>query len=88
VYQSIVGAFSNCSTHGLHDMLINHFSQCADNTMDTPHHLMDRRYCEEFASRITNVKFLPVGCQEKYSDIVMDLKRRDTDTTHPTQFLS
>jgi hypothetical protein len=64
------------------------FSQCVDNTMDTPPHAMDRRYCEEFASRITNVKYLPVECQEKYSDIVMDLKRRDTDATHPTQFLS
>ena len=59
-----------------------------DNTMDIAPKVMDRTYCENIAQHMLHVKDLPVECQTKYSDIVHELKRRDTDTTHPTQFLS
>jgi hypothetical protein len=61
---------------------------CTDNTMDIVPKVMDRIYCENIASKMMHAKDLPVECQIKYSDIVHELKRRDTDTTHPTQFLS
>jgi hypothetical protein len=60
----------------------------ADNTMDIAPKVMDRTYCENIAKNMMHAKDLPVECQTKYSDIVHELKRRDTDTTHPTQFLS
>jgi hypothetical protein len=59
-----------------------------DNTMDIQAKRMDRTYCEQIASHMMHVKDLPMECQTKYIDIVNELKRRDTDTTHPTQFLS
>lgn len=59
-----------------------------DNTMDIAPKVIDRTYCENIAKNMMHAKDLPVECQTKYSDIVHELKRRDTDTTHPTQFLS
>jgi hypothetical protein len=56
--------------------------------MDLPPKVMDRMYCEHIANHMMHVKDLPMDCQTKYMDIVNELKRRDTDTTHPTQFLS
>ena len=53
-----------------------------------PNVVMDRTFCENVASHMMHAKDLPVECQSKYSDIVQEMKRRDTDTTHPTQFLS
>jgi hypothetical protein len=49
--------------------------------------VVDRSYCEELASHLVHAKDLPVECQQKYTDVYNELKRRDTDTTHPTQFL-
>ena len=59
-----------------------------DNTMDIAPKVMDRTYCENIAKNMMHAKDLPVECQTKYTDIVHELKRRDTDTTHPSQFLS
>lgn len=40
----------------------------------------------ELARHLMHESALPVQCQ-KYSDVVVDLRRRDSDTTHPTQVL-
>jgi len=45
------------------------------------------KMCQEMASHMVHVKNLPEGCK-KYKDVMSDLQRRDSDTTHPTQFLS
>jgi hypothetical protein len=46
----------------------------------------DHAKCQELASHLGHLKSLPTPCL-KYTDVANDLKRRDTDTTHPTQFL-
>lgn len=47
----------------------------------------DHDYCNDLAQHLIHTKSLPVECL-KYSDVLSDLKRRDSDTTHPTQILS
>mmetsp|Transcript_6409 Transcript_6409/g.8666 ORF Transcript_6409/g.8666 Transcript_6409/m.8666 type:complete len:91 (+) Transcript_6409:101-373(+) len=46
-----------------------------------------RDYCAELASHLMHEKSLPRECR-KYGDVVSNLRRRDTDTTHPTQWMS
>jgi|EP00349_Pseudokeronopsis_sp_Brazil_P006962 hypothetical protein len=55
------------------------------DTMDTPVH--DREYCAQLAKHLMHMNSLPRGCLQ-YKDIANDLKRRDTDTTDPTSYLS
>lgn len=43
--------------------------------------------CKEMASHMVHAKNLPADCK-KYKDVVSDLQRRDSDTTHPTSMLS
>jgi hypothetical protein len=50
-------------------------------------HTYDRKHCEELASHLVHLKNLPAECM-KYQDIASDLKRRDSDTSHPTQWMS
>jgi hypothetical protein len=44
-------------------------------------------FCQELASHMMHYKSLPSECI-KYKDVAGDLQRRDTDTTHATQYLS
>jgi hypothetical protein len=46
----------------------------------------DHDFCQELASHMVNMKSLPSACTQ-FHDIVGDLKRRDSDTTHATQYL-
>mmetsp|Transcript_15577 Transcript_15577/g.29751 ORF Transcript_15577/g.29751 Transcript_15577/m.29751 type:complete len:92 (+) Transcript_15577:168-443(+) len=46
-----------------------------------------KQECMELARHMMHESSLPSQCQ-KYSDVVVDLRRRDSDTTHPTQYLS
>jgi len=46
-----------------------------------------KQECTELARHLMHESDLPSQCQ-KYSEIVVDLRRRDSDTTHPTQYLS
>lgn len=48
---------------------------------------LDHSACQDLASHMVHLKSLPEGCRA-YADISADLQRRDSDTTHPTQFLS
>jgi hypothetical protein len=48
---------------------------------------MTRAECQNIASHLIHTKGLPEQCQ-KYQDVVQYLKRHDTDTAHPTQWLS
>jgi hypothetical protein len=63
-----------------------------DNTMDIlPNQTkeeMDRGHCESLAQHVLRAKDLPMDCQMKYSDLVQTIKRRETDTTHPSHLLS
>lgn len=43
-------------------------------------------YCHELAQHLIHTNALPMECR-KYIDVVSDLKRRDTDTSHPTQWM-
>jgi hypothetical protein len=43
--------------------------------------------CEELSKHLAKSAALPTECQ-KYNDVVANLRRRDTDTTHPTQWMS
>jgi hypothetical protein len=47
----------------------------------------DHSTCQELARHMIHFGSLPDNCKE-YPDVVADLKRRDTDNTHPTQVLS
>ena len=51
------------------------------------HRDFDHNYCQDRAQQLMHTKNLPSECL-KFQDIVSDLKRRDSDTTHPTQLLS
>lgn len=46
-----------------------------------------RDSCKELSSHLIHLSSLPTECR-KYGEITADLKRRDSDTTHPTQILS
>ena len=48
---------------------------------------MDHNYCQELARHLLHPAGLPKECR-KFNDVVTDLKRRDSDTAHPTQWLS
>ena len=48
---------------------------------------VDHQYCQELARHLMHPSGLPKDCQ-KFQDVMIDLKRRDTDTAHPTQWLS
>lgn len=50
-------------------------------------HDYNHDFCKELASHMIHLKSLPTECI-KFTDVSSDLKRRDTDTTHPTQILS
>ncbi|KAG7367135.1 hypothetical protein IV203_029805 [Nitzschia inconspicua] len=43
--------------------------------------------CIELSHHLLHPTALPSECK-KFQDVVSFLKRRDSDTTHPTQFLS
>jgi hypothetical protein len=51
----------------------------------TSHYTHDM--CKEMASHMIHAKSLPESCH-KYKDIVTDLQRRDSDSTHPSALLS
>jgi hypothetical protein len=43
--------------------------------------------CAELSRHLLNPTALPAECK-KFQDVMNFLKRRDSDTTHPTQYLS
>jgi hypothetical protein len=43
--------------------------------------------CQELAAHLVNAKQLPPQCSQ-YRDVVTNLRRRETDTTHGTEVLS
>ena len=66
--------------------LITSYRATLEDAMNigSPHYTHDM--CKEMASHMIHTKSLPEGCK-KYKDVVTDLQRRDSDTTHPTSFL-
>lgn len=46
-----------------------------------------RQECASIASHLIHYKQLPMQCV-KFNDVATDLKRRDSDTTHGSEFLS
>ena len=46
----------------------------------------DHDYCKELAKHMVHFSSLPNECKA-YQDVASDLKRRETDTTHPSQIL-
>lgn len=46
-----------------------------------------KEMCQNIASHLLHPTHLPDQCK-KYSDVVTYLKRHDTDTAHPTQWMS
>ena len=55
--------------------------------MDMPEINYTHDYCQSLASHLQHLKNLPKECQ-KFEDVRNDLKRRDSDTTHPSSILS
>jgi hypothetical protein len=51
------------------------------------HRQYDRSYCSELAQHVVSSRSLPNECL-KFQDIIGELKRRDSDTTHASQILS
>jgi hypothetical protein len=47
----------------------------------------NEKYCEALSHHMINPRALPKQCHQ-YQTIVTELKRRETDTTHPTQFMT
>mmetsp|Transcript_19503 Transcript_19503/g.47094 ORF Transcript_19503/g.47094 Transcript_19503/m.47094 type:complete len:92 (+) Transcript_19503:245-520(+) len=48
---------------------------------------MSHDECQELSKHLVHLNALPTTCA-KYQDVVSSLKRRDTDTAHPTQWMS
>jgi hypothetical protein len=57
-----------------------------DDSASSPPRSYDFLVCQEMASRMNKNSQLPAACQ-KYPDIVSNLRRRETDTTHGTEIL-
>jgi hypothetical protein len=56
--------------------------------MNIGHHdrvTYDHSTCQQLASRLSHYRSLPAECKS-YPDVVTELKRRDSDNTHPTQY--
>mmetsp|Transcript_19091 Transcript_19091/g.33635 ORF Transcript_19091/g.33635 Transcript_19091/m.33635 type:complete len:89 (-) Transcript_19091:364-630(-) len=55
---------------------------------DTPTKKMwDHDSCAELGRHLLHPSSLPKECKQ-FSDVVLSLKRRDTDSTHPTSLMS
>lgn len=48
---------------------------------------LDHDRCQEVSAHLIHLNALPKECQ-KFQDVVANLKRRDSDTAHPTQWMS
>ena len=57
-----------------------------DDDYDMPK-IYSKDMCSELSKHLMHEKDLPKECA-KFRDIVGDLKRRETDTSHPTQWMS
>lgn len=58
-----------------------------DDSFDAPPKKYTREFCTELSKHLVNEKALPLECY-KFRDVVRDLKRRGTDTTHPTSWMA
>ena len=58
-----------------------------DETLRMNSKKYSRQECESIASHLMHLNQLPVQCM-KYKEVALDLKRRDSDTTHGTAILS
>lgn len=58
-----------------------------DDSFDDSPKKYTREFCTELSKHLVSEKALPMECY-KFRDVVRDLKRRDTDTTHPTSWMS
>ena len=58
-----------------------------DETLRMNNKKYSRQECESIASHLMHLNQLPVQCM-KYKEVALDLKRRDSDTTHGTAILS
>mmetsp|Transcript_26206 Transcript_26206/g.53150 ORF Transcript_26206/g.53150 Transcript_26206/m.53150 type:complete len:90 (-) Transcript_26206:1198-1467(-) len=66
------------------DMMQESFVDDDDYDMPTKY---SKEFCSELSKHLMHEKNLPKECV-KFRDVVGDLKRRDTDTSHPTQWMS
>ncbi|KAL3924381.1 MAG: hypothetical protein SGILL_001081 [Bacillariaceae sp.] len=48
---------------------------------------MSHDQCAELSRHLLHETALPAECK-RFQDVVTSVKRRDSDTTHPTQYLS
>jgi len=91
--------FWNCSHLALHlppcidfPLLNNVLIHTEENFYDTELEEENRKkytrdFCAELASHLIHEKSLPKECR-KFNDVVTNLRRRDSDTSHPTQWMS
>ena len=54
---------------------------------EMPKKAYDRESCSQLARHLVHFKDMPAECIQ-YPDLAFDLKRRDSDTTHPSSLLS
>jgi len=58
---------------------------CSTTTAEEEHKY-SKKECQNMATHLIHPSGLPDACK-KYTDVVQYLKRHDTDTAHPTQYL-
>jgi hypothetical protein len=58
-----------------------------DDLMDMPKATYNRDTCAKLAPHLMHFKDMPPECHQ-FPDIAYDLKRRDSDTTHPSSVLT
>ena len=56
-----------------------------ENYMKAPKK-MTHDECAQLSAHLIHVTALPADCK-RFQDVVTNLQRRDSDTTHPTQYL-
>jgi hypothetical protein len=55
--------------------------------MEATKKIMSHDECAQLSSHLQHLSALPAECK-RFQDVVTSLQRRDSDTTHPTQYLS
>ena len=58
-----------------------------DDGMSPRRNDYSRQECANIAKHLSHYKHLPMECSQ-FRDVALDLKRRDSDTTHGSAFLS
>lgn len=80
VHERAINLARRFSEQNENDLVMEDYSDVKKKTMSHDD-------CAELSRHLLHVTALPAECK-RFQDVVSSVKRRDSDTTHPTQYLS